>query len=106
MDQALMARVLFGLTLAFHIIFASLGVGLPFMIMIAELLHLIKKDNDYLIMASRWTKGFTVLLAVGITTGTTVALQLSLLWPKFMHLVGQVIALPFLIEIFAFLRML
>ncbi len=102
MDQALMARVLFGLTLAFHIIFASLGVGLPFMIMIAELLHLIKKDNDYLIMASRWTKGFTVLLAVGITTGTTVALQLSLLWPKFMHLVGQVIALPFLIEIFAF----
>ncbi len=97
-----MARILFGLTLAFHIIFATLGVGLPFMILIAEMLHLLKKDHDYLIMAGRWTKGFTVLLAVGITTGTTVALQLSLLWPKFMHLVGQVIALPFLIEIFAF----
>ena len=102
MDQVLMARVLFGLTLAWHIIFSTLGVGIPFMILVAELLRYVLRDRDFAVMAKRWTKGFTVLLAVGITSGTTVALQLSLLWPRFMHLVGQVIALPFLIEIFAF----
>ncbi len=102
MDHLLMARALFGITLAFHIIFATLGVGMPFMILVAELINYFTKDSDYGLMAKRWTKGFTVLLAVGIATGTTVAIQLTLLWPRFMYLVGQVIALPFLIEIFAF----
>ena len=94
--------MLFGTSLGFHIIFATLGVGIPFMVTVAEVTFALTKDSDYAIMAKRWTRGFTVLLAVSITTGTIVALQLSLLWPKFMQIVGQVIALPFLIEIFAF----
>ncbi|MCY0889288.1 MAG: cytochrome ubiquinol oxidase subunit I [Alicyclobacillaceae bacterium] len=102
MDHVVLARALFGTTLGFHIIFATLGVGIPLMVLIAEVSYTLTNDHDYLIMARRWTKGFTVLLAVSITTGTTVALQLSLLWPRFMRIVGQVIALPFLIEIFAF----
>ncbi|WAH40682.1 cytochrome ubiquinol oxidase subunit I [Alicyclobacillus fastidiosus] len=102
MDHVHLARVLFGSTLGFHIIYATLGVGIPFMVTIAEVTYALTGDIDYAIMAKRWTRGFTVLLAVSITTGTTVALQLSLLWPKFMQLVGQIIALPFLIEIFAF----
>jgi len=72
------------------------------MVVVAEITYALTKDSDYAIMAKRWTRGFTVLLAVGITTGTTVALQLSLLWPKFMQVVGQVVAIPFLIEVFAF----
>lgn len=102
-DHVLLARTLFGTSLGFHIIFATLGVGMPFMVAIAEITYALTRDSDYAVMAKRWTRGFTVLLAVGITTGTTVALQLSLLWPKFMQIVGQVIAVPFLIEIFAFL---
>ncbi|MCL6548380.1 MAG: cytochrome ubiquinol oxidase subunit I [Alicyclobacillus sp.] len=102
MDHVLLARTLFGTSLAFHIIFATLGVGIPLMVTVAEVTYALTGDSDYAIMAKRWTRGFTVLLAVSITTGTIVALQLSLLWPRFMQVVGQVIALPFLIEIFAF----
>ncbi|WAH37570.1 cytochrome ubiquinol oxidase subunit I [Alicyclobacillus dauci] len=102
MDHVHLARALFGSTLGFHIIYATLGVGIPFMVTVAEVTYALTGDTDYAVMAKRWTRGFTVLLAVSITTGTTVALQLSLLWPKFMQLVGQIIALPFLIEIFAF----
>lgn len=102
MDHTLLARTLFGTSLGFHIIFATLGVGMPFMVAVAEITYALTRDDDYAVMAKRWTRGFTVLLAVGITTGTTVALQLSLLWPRFMQVVGQVIAVPFLIEIFAF----
>lgn len=101
-EHVLLARILFGSSLGFHIIFATLGVGIPFMVTVAEVTFALTKDSDYAIMAKRWTRGFTVLLAVSITTGTIVALQLSLLWPKFMQIVGQVIAIPFLIEIFAF----
>ncbi|GIP37288.1 putative cytochrome bd menaquinol oxidase subunit I [Paenibacillus sp. J31TS4] len=102
MDQVTLARALFGSSMAFHIIFATLGVGVPLMIAAAETLFQIKKDKDYETMAKRWTKGFAVLLGVAIPSGTIVGTMLTLLWPGFMEIVGQVIALPFQIEIFAF----
>ncbi|MDQ0418715.1 cytochrome d ubiquinol oxidase subunit I [Croceifilum oryzae] len=102
MDTVTLARAFFGTSLAFHIIFATLGIGLSFMVFLAEVLHLWKKDNDYFIMAKRWTKAIAILLGVAIPSGTIVGVQLSLLWPGFMKIVGQVIAVPFKIEIFAF----
>ncbi len=102
LNHVVLARSLFGTSLAFHIIFATLGVGIPLLVAVAEITYALTRDSDYAIMAKRWTRGFTVILAVSITTGTIVALQLSLLWPRFMQVVGQVIALPFLIEVFAF----
>ncbi|HZG71115.1 MAG TPA: cytochrome ubiquinol oxidase subunit I [Chondromyces sp.] len=102
MDDLLIARSLFGTTMAFHIIFATIGVGLPFMILIAELLYQKTKDRDYSVMAKRWTKAFAVLLGVGIPTGTIAGVQLSLLWPGFMEVIGRVMPLPFQIEIYAF----
>ncbi|MBL0385196.1 cytochrome ubiquinol oxidase subunit I [Tumebacillus sp. ITR2] len=103
MDQVLLARSLFGTTMAFHIIFATIGVGLPLMILIVEVLYQLTGDGDYALMAKRWTRGFAVLLGVAIPSGTIAGVQLSLLWPEFMKVVGKVIALPFQIEIFAFL---
>ncbi|MED3646379.1 cytochrome ubiquinol oxidase subunit I [Halalkalibacterium halodurans] len=102
MDSVLLARMLFGSSMAFHIIFATLGVGITFMILLAELMRWLWKDEDYGLMAKRWTKGVAILLGVAIPSGTIVGVMLSLLWPGFMEIVGQVIALPFQIEIFAF----
>lgn len=102
MDDILIARSLFGTTMAFHIIFATIGVGLPFMILTAELMYQRTKDQDYVVMAKRWTKTFAVLLGVGIPTGTIAGVQLSLLWPGFMEVIGMVMPLPFQIEIYAF----
>ncbi|MFS0634993.1 cytochrome ubiquinol oxidase subunit I [Mesobacillus foraminis] len=102
MDDLLIARSLFGTTMAFHIIFATIGVGLPLMILTAELMYQRTKDQDYVVMAKRWTKAFAVLLGVGIPTGTIAGVQLSLLWPGFMEVIGRVMPLPFQIEIYAF----
>lgn len=102
MDDLLIARSLFGTTMAFHIIFATIGVGLPLMILTAELLYQKTKDLEYVVMAKRWTKAFAVLLGVGIPTGTIAGTQLSLLWPGFMEVIGRVMPLPFQIEIYAF----
>lgn len=102
MSDLVIARSMFGTTMAFHIIFATIGVGLPFMILLAELMYQRTKDFHYAVMAKRWTKAFAVLLGVGIPTGTIAGVQLSLLWPGFMEVIGRVMALPFQIEIYAF----
>jgi len=102
MSDLVIARSLFGTTMGFHIIFATIGVGLPFMILTAEILYQKTKDIEYVVMAKRWTKAFAVLLGVGIPTGTIAGVQLSLLWPGFMEVIGRVMPLPFQIEIYAF----
>jgi cytochrome d ubiquinol oxidase subunit I len=102
MDNVMLARTIFGSSIAFHIIFATLGVGITLMILLAEIMRIIRKDEDYGTLAKRWTKGVAILLGVAIPSGTIVAVMLSLLWPGFMEIVGQVIALPFQVEIFAF----
>lgn len=102
MDDLVLARSLFGTTMGFHIIFATLGVGLPLMILMAELIYQKTKDPHYAIMAKRWTKAQAVLLGVAIPTGTIAGTQLALLWPGFMEVIGRVMSLPFQIEIYAF----
>ncbi|WP_416828381.1 cytochrome ubiquinol oxidase subunit I [Ectobacillus polymachus] len=102
MNSVQLSRAFFGTSLAFHIIFATLGIGLSLMILLFELMHYWKKDSDYAIMAKRWTKVFAILLGVAIPSGTIVGTQISLLWPGFAKVLGQVIAVPFQIEIFAF----
>lgn len=96
------SRALTELTLSFHILFATLGVGVPLMILIAQYVGYKKKDAHYTLMARRWARGFTITVAVGVVTGTVIGLQLSLLWPQFMELAGQTIALPLFMETFAF----
>lgn len=101
-DTVLWSRLLTGLTLTFHVIFATVGVGVPLMIAIAEFVGIRKKDPHYILMAKRWTRGFIISVAVGVVTGTAIALQLALVWPNFMQLAGNVIALPLFMEVFAF----
>ncbi|MFN2747511.1 MULTISPECIES: cytochrome ubiquinol oxidase subunit I [Bacillus] len=102
MNDLMFARSLFGTTMGFHIIFASLGVGIPLMILLAELIYQKTNDPHYAIMAKRWTKAQAVLLGVAIPTGTIAGTQLALLWPGFMEVIGKVMSLPFQIEIYAF----
>lgn len=101
-DPVFWSRALTELTLSFHIIFATLGVGVPLMIFIAQYVGYKKNDIHYTTMARRWARGFTITVAVGVVTGTVIGLQLSLLWPNFMEMAGRVIALPLFMETFAF----
>ena len=101
-EAVFFSRVLTETTLSFHIIFATIGVGVPLMIMIAQWVGIRKNDEHYILLARRWARGFVITVAVGVVTGTAIGLQLSLLWPNFMELAGNVIALPLFMETFAF----
>lgn len=101
-DPVLYSRLLTSLTLGFHIIFATIGVGIPLLIALAEWTGIRRGDEHYLLLARRWARGFAVTVAVGVVTGTAIGFQLNLLWPSFMRVAGQAIALPLFMETFAF----
>jgi cytochrome d ubiquinol oxidase subunit I len=91
-----------GLSLAFHIVFAAVGVALPLLLVIAEVLWRRTRDPDYLELAKRLAKGTGILFAVGAVSGTVLSFELGLLWPRFMGTFGEAIGLPFALEGFAF----
>ena len=102
MTDFLAARAQMGTSLAFHIVFAVLGMGLPILLLVAEGMWLRTRNPVYLALARRWSKSFAILFAVGAVSGTILSFELGLLWPGFMRYAGGIIGLPFSAEGFAF----
>jgi cytochrome d ubiquinol oxidase subunit I len=92
------ARSQMAFTLGFHIILASLGVALPFMMLVANYRGLRRNDPDALRLAQRWSKAVAVTFAVGAVTGTVLSFEFGLLWPGFTGRFGPVFGLLFAIE--------
>lgn len=102
MTHLLAARWLFGMSLAFHIVFAAIGVAMPLLMVIAELRWRRTGEPAALELSRRWAKGVAVLFAVGAVSGTVISFELGLLWPRFMAFAGPIIGMPFSLEGFAF----
>jgi cytochrome d ubiquinol oxidase subunit I len=98
----LFARAQMGLSLAFHIIFAVIGMAMPVMMTAAEVAWLRTGRGEYLELAKRWARGTAILFAVGAVSGTVLSFELGLLWPAFMEAAGPIIGMPFSLEGFAF----
>jgi len=102
MSDFLFARSQMAMSLAFHIVFAALGIGMPVMMAMAEGMYLRTKQPVYLDLCHRWAKGTAILFAVGAVSGTVLSFELGLLWPGFMEHAGAIIGMPFSLEGFAF----
>src|SRR5207245_5956140 len=101
-SDLLAARSQMAMSLAFHIVFAAIGIAMPLVVIIAEWQWLRTKDEVYLVLAKRWAKGTAILFAVGAVSGTVLSFELGLLWPGFMRYAGAIIGMPFSLEGFAF----
>lgn len=102
MSDLLAARFQMAISLAFHIIFAVVGIGMPLLMVVAERRWLTTRDPLDLELAKRWSRGTAILFAVGAVSGTVLSFELGLLWPGFMELAGPIIGMPFSLEGFAF----
>ena len=102
MSNLLAARSQMAMSLAFHIIFSVIGIGLPLLMVIAEWRWMRTGESQYLELAKRWSKGAAILFAVGAVSGTVLSFELGLLWPNFMRFAGPIIGMPFSLEGFAF----
>lgn len=102
MDTLAAARLQMTLSLAFHMIFAAIGIGLPLLMVIVEWRWLRTGERHYKELAKKWAKATGILFAVGAVSGTALSLELGLLWPKYMELTGAVVGHIFGLEGFAF----
>ncbi|MDQ7907202.1 cytochrome ubiquinol oxidase subunit I [Phytohabitans sp. ZYX-F-186] len=96
------ARLQMALSLGWHIVIASFGVGMPAVTLFAEWRGYRTGDPVYTRLAHRWAKSMGVLFAVGAVSGTILSFEMGLLWPGLMDRYGDVIGLPFALEGFAF----
>ena len=102
MSDLLAARSQMAVSLAFHIIFAVIGIAMPLLMIVAERRWQKTRDPVYLDLAKRWSRGTAILFAVGAVSGTVLSFELGLLWPRFMEMAGPIIGMPFSLEGFAF----
>ena len=102
MPSLLAARSQMGVSLAFHIVFAVIGIAMPLMMVVAERRWQVTGHAIYLDLAKRWSRGTAILFAVGAVSGTVLSFELGLLWPGFMRFAGAIIGMPFSLEGFAF----
>src|SRR3989304_1505774 len=65
MSDLLAARSQMAISLAFHIIFAVVGIGMPVLMVVAERRWQRTGDRVYLDLAKRWAKGTAILFAEG-----------------------------------------
>src|SRR3989442_1659685 len=102
MSDLLAARSQMAVSLAFHIVFAMVGIAMPVLMVVAERRWQVTGQDVYLDLARRWAKGTAILFAVGAVSGTVLSFELGLLWPRFMQFAGAIIGMPFSLEGFAF----
>lgn len=96
------AREQMALSLSFHIVFAVLGVGMPWLMLFAQWRGMRTGDERWTALARRWSSAVAVLFAVGAVSGTVLSLEFGLLWPEFMARYGAAVGLSFTLESFAF----
>jgi len=102
LNDLFFARSQMGMSLAFHIIFAVIGMAMPLLMVVSEGCYLWTRNPIYMELSKRWAAGTTILFAVGAVSGTVLSFELGLLWPKFMEYAGAIIGMPFSLEGFAF----
>jgi cytochrome d ubiquinol oxidase subunit I len=102
MDDFLAARSQMALSLGFHIIYACIGMVMPFFMAVSHYKWIKSKDTRYQQLTKAWSKGVAIFFATGAVSGTMLSFELGLLWPTFMKHAGPIFGMPFSLEGTAF----
>lgn len=102
MEELLYARLQMAFTLGFHIIFACIGMVMPFFMVVSHRKWINTRDPVYLKLTKAWQKGVAIFFVTGAVSGTALSFELGMLWPEFMKHAGPIIGMPFSLEGAAF----
>jgi len=102
MNDFLAARSQMALSLGFHIIYACIGMVMPFFMAISHYKWLTTKNVVYKNITKAWSQGVAIFFATGAVSGTMLSFELGLLWPGFMRHAGPIFGMPFSLEGTAF----
>ena len=90
MDALLLARVQFGFTIPFHIVFPGLTIGLASYLAMLEALWLRTGRQVYLDLYHFWSKVFAVAFGMGVVSGVVMAYQFGTNWSEFSRFAGGI----------------
>ena len=85
-----LARIQFGFTISFHIIFPAITIGLASYLMVLEGLWLWRKETVYRDLYHFWLKIFAVNFAMGVVSGLVMAYQFGTNWSYFSRFAGSI----------------
>ncbi len=85
-----LARIQFGFTISFHIIFPAITIGLASYLVVLEGLWLYKKNTIYRDLYHFWSKIFAVNFAMGVVSGLVMAYQFGTNWANFSSFAGSI----------------
>ncbi|MEC5321967.1 cytochrome ubiquinol oxidase subunit I [Aurantimonas sp. A3-2-R12] len=90
-DPVLLARVQFGFTIAFHIIFPAFSIGLASYLAVLEGLWLATGKPVYMDTFKYWVKIFAISFGMGVVSGITMSYQFGTNWSVFSDKTGPIL---------------
>ncbi len=90
MDALLLARIQFGFTVSFHIVFPALTIGMASYLAALEGLWLRTHRQVYMDLYHFWSKVFAVAFGMGVVSGLVMAYQFGTNWSEFSRFAGGV----------------
>jgi cytochrome d ubiquinol oxidase subunit I len=98
-----LARLVSAVGVLAHLSLASSFLGAIALAVIGEYIWLRRQDKEWLDLAKKFNIIATIFFGVGAAFGTLVEFGLVTIWSNFIAIIGTAIALPFFLELFAFL---
>jgi cytochrome d ubiquinol oxidase subunit I len=90
MDALLLARIQFGFTVSFHIVFPGLTIGLASYLAVLEGLWLRTGRQVYMDLYRFWLNVFAVAFGMGVVSGLVMAYQFGTNWSEFSRFAGGI----------------
>jgi cytochrome d ubiquinol oxidase subunit I len=89
-DALLLARIQFGFTISFHIIFPAITIGLASYLFVLEACWLKTRKTVFRDLYAYWLKIFAVNFAMGVVSGLVMAYQFGTNWSMFSQFAGGI----------------
>jgi cytochrome bd ubiquinol oxidase subunit I len=93
-----LSRLQFAVTALYHFLFVPLTLGMTWILVIMESVHVMTGKQVYRDMTQFWGKLFGINFALGVTTGITMEFQFGTNWAYYSHYVGDIFGAPLAIE--------
>jgi cytochrome bd ubiquinol oxidase subunit I len=90
MEALALARLQFGLNIAFHILFPTITMALGWILVWFRVKALRTGAPEWLGAYKLWTKIFALSFAMGVVSGIVMSFQFGTNWPGYMNAVGNV----------------
>jgi len=95
---AVLSRLQFAFTIAFHFIFVPLTVGLILIILVFEIRYYIKGEDKFRKLSNYFSDIFLINYAFGIVTGIAMTIQFGTNWAAYLIAMGDVFGSPLVLE--------